>query len=70
MNLVTKLNELDVKKLSNRTTKEIRFFTPDEIKTFEHEALLTWSTGRPKYKFGVGLIFMMYTCLLYTSRCV
>lgn len=65
MNLVTKLNELDVKKLSNRTTKEIRFFTPDEIKTFEHEALLTWSNGRPKYKFGVGLIFMMYTGLRF-----
>lgn len=61
MNTVTKPKESDVKRISSFQSSDIRFFTPDEIETFTHEALLTWSNGNPKYKFGVGLLLIMYT---------
>lgn len=61
MNTVRKPKESDVRRISIYCPKDVRYFSPDEIKIFKHEALLTWSNGRPKYKFGVGLLFIMYT---------
>ena len=63
MNSVVKPKERDVKKISSFVSKDIRFFTEEEIEYFTHEALLTWRTGKPKYKFGPGLLFIMYTGL-------
>ena len=63
MNTVVKPKEADVKRISSYQPKDIRFFSSGEINTFIHEAMLTWSNGKPKYKFGVGLIFIMYTGL-------
>lgn len=61
MNTVIKPKEGDVKRISSYQPKDIRYFSSDEINTSIHEAMLTWSNGKPKYKFGVGLIFIMYT---------
>lgn len=63
MNTVIKPKEKDVIRVSSYQPKDIRYFTPKEIKAFTHEALLIWSTGRPKYKFGAGLLLIMYTGL-------
>lgn len=63
MNTVGKPKEKDVKRVSSYKPKEIRYFTPEEIKKFTQEALLTWSTGKSKYKFGAGLLLIMYTGL-------
>ena len=56
---------MDVNKVSVHQTKDIRCFTPDEIERFVHEASVIWSTGKPRYKFGEGLIFIMYTGLRF-----
>lgn len=61
MNTVTKPKEIDVRRVSSYQPKDIRYFSPTEIDTFTHEALLTWSNGKPKYKFGAGLVLIMYT---------
>lgn len=65
MNTVVKPREIDVRKTSGRTIKEIRYFTPEEIERFIHEATARYSTGKRIYKFGDGLVFMMYTGLRF-----
>lgn len=65
MTTVVKPKEVDVNKVSVHQTKDIRCFTPDEIERFVHEASVIWSTGKPRYKFGEGLIFIMYTGLRF-----
>lgn len=65
MNTVVKPKEIDVRKTSNKEVKEIRYFSPEEIQRFIHEATLRYSTGKPKYKFGNGFVFIMYTGLRF-----
>lgn len=65
MNTVVKPKEIDVRKASNKEVKEIRYFSPEEIQRFIHEATSRYSTGKPKYKFGNGFVFIMYTGLRF-----
>lgn len=42
-------------------TKDIRFFSDDEIKRFKEAALARWGNGKPIYTLGHGMILMLNT---------
>lgn len=63
MNTVIKPTRRVVENISERPTKEIKFFDEKEIEIFTKECVATWSTGKPKYRFGCGLAFLLFTGL-------
>ena len=56
-------------KRENITHKDIRFFTDNEIEVFKKQAVLTYSTGKPKYKYGNALCLILYTGLRGGELC-
>lgn len=56
-------------KKENIVHKDIRFFTDAEIEIFKTQAASTYSTGRPRYKYGNALCLILYTGLRGGELC-
>ena len=56
-------------KKENIKSKEIRFFTDEEISIFKEQAEKTYKTGKPMYKYGLILCLIFYTGLRGGELC-